>query len=474
MTVIPHRSELFQSCQEVYQFLAFCQQQSIRDQHPKIVSLTTEIGTIDPLVLLHHFARADQLHFYFENPHKQEAMVAIDAAVCHVGQVGQPHRFSCAKQFVQDTAQHIISHDSDALPICGPRFFGGFTFFADAHGLSPIFPPATLFLPRWQIARHQDTGILVANAMVSACVDIADLAESIWQQWQHIQRLATRKVPTTTRQLQPSLKPVESTCRFKQSVRAAIATIEAQDLHKIVLAHAVDVTAEQPFSPTRSLQNLRQHYPGCYIFSMSNGKGHSFIGASPERLISVHHGELVTDALAGSAPRSESVAADSAIATHLRLSEKERHEHRVVVDFITQKLTAIGLQPLSAAVPSLLRLSNIQHLHTPIRAKLPPTVHPLDILKRLHPTPAVAGVPRRHACREIRKYEAFERDLYAAPLGWLDPQGNCEFIVGIRSALIEGNRARLYAGAGIVAGSDPERELAEIQLKLSTLLNTLV
>lgn len=474
MTVIPHRSELFQSCQEVYRFLVFCQQQSIRDQHPKIASLTTEIGTIDPLVVLHHFASPDQLHFYFENSHKQEAVVAIDAAVCHVGQMGQPHRFSQAKQFVQDATPHIIAHGSETLPVYGPRFFGGFTFFADDGQVQSTFPAATLFLPRWQIARYQDTGVLVANATVSASVDIADLAESIWQQWQQIQRIATRKIPTVTGQAPPIQTPVASTQCFKQSVQSAIATIAAQDLHKIVLAHAVDVTAEQPFSPTRSLQNLRQHYPGCYIFSMSNGQGHSFIGASPERLISVHHGELVTDALAGSAPRSQSAETDSAIAAHLRLSEKERHEHRVVVDFITQKLTDIGLQPLSAAVPSLLRLSNIQHLHTPIRAKLPSTVHPLDILKRLHPTPAVAGVPRRHACREIRKYEAFERDLYAAPLGWLDPDGNCEFIVGIRSALITGNRARLYAGAGIVAGSDPERELAEIQLKLSTLINTLV
>ena len=101
-------------------------------------------------------------------------------------------------------------------------------------------------------------------------------------------------------------------------------------------------------------------------------------------------------------------------------------------------------------------------------------MHPLEIVAKLHPTPAVAGVARDIAMKEIRRYESFERGLYAAPLGWVDYQGNSEFIVGIRSALIDGSSARLYAGAGIVEGSDPDKELAEIQLKLQALLKALV
>ena len=122
----------------------------------------------------------------------------------------------------------------------------------------------------------------------------------------------------------------------------------------------------------------------------------------------------------------------------------------------------------------LLQLSNIQHLWTPIRAAVPANIHPLEIVACLHPTPAVAGAPRTVACEEIRRYETFDRALYAAPLGWIDSRGNSEFVVGIRSALIEGCQARLYAGAGIVAGSDPNKELAEIQMKFQALLNTLV
>ena len=228
----------------------------------------------------------------------------------------------------------------------------------------------------------------------------------------------------------------------------------------------------RPFHLVNCLDNLRQRHPDCYTFSLGNGRGDHFIGASPERLLTVHQGQLITDALAGSAPRGENAIEDALLANKLLASEKEQREHRAVSDFINQKLRQIGLNPQNS--PSrLLKLSNIQHLWTPIHAKLKPSIHPLEIVAQLHPTPAVAGVPTEIALAQIRHYETFDRSLYAAPLGWIDCQNNSEFIVGIRSALIEGDRARLYAGAGIVAGSDPEKELAEIQLKFQALLKAL-
>jgi menaquinone-specific isochorismate synthase len=178
--------------------------------------------------------------------------------------------------------------------------------------------------------------------------------------------------------------------------------------------------------------------------------------------------------LAGSAPRGKTTDEDAELANRLLTSEKERREHRVVIDFITQRLSQLGLHPEILSQPKLLQLLNIQHLWTPIQAQLPADVNPLEIVAQLHPTPAVAGAPTEIAQEEIRHYETFNRSLYAAPLGWIDSRGDSEFIVGIRSALIDDCRARLYAGAGIVAGSDPEKELAEIQLKLQALLKALV
>lgn len=475
MPVIPHRPDLFQSCKEIYQFLLSCQQQSIRDNQVKIASLSTAIEAVDPLVVLQHLATPDQPHFYFENPRKSEAIAAIDPAVCHVTDEYQGDRFAQAETFLQTCLDQVILSGDEPLPFSGPHFFNSFTFFNQVSSLESPFPSATVFLPRWQIARCQHQSVLVMNAVVSAGIDITGLAETLWQQWQRLRSLHYQApLPVAVWPQSAMQQDVSAPRQLKAAVTAALETIQARRLQKIVLAHAIDVTAPRSFSLTQSLQNLRQRYPGCYIFSTSNGKGQTFIGASPERLISIRQGELVTDALAGSAPRGQTSEADWQFANRLRLSEKERHEHRVVVDFITQQLIGIGLQPLSAAVPGLLRLSNIQHLHTPIRAKLPASVHPLQVVTALHPTPAVAGAPRELACEEIRQYETFERSLYAGPLGWVDHQGNSEFIVGIRSALIEENRARLYAGAGIVPGSNPEKELAEIQLKLRALLDALV
>jgi menaquinone-specific isochorismate synthase len=137
------------------------------------------------------------------------------------------------------------------------------------------------------------------------------------------------------------------------------------------------------------------------------------------------------------------------------------------------RLRAQGLSPRHSTPPGLLRLPHIQHLHTPICADVPRHVSPLALVEALHPTPAVAGVPTQTACDLIQQEEPCDRGLYAAPFGWVDPYGNSEFIVGIRSALIQGNQARLYAGAGIVDGSDPARELAEVQLKLQAIAEAL-
>ncbi|NJO19634.1 MAG: isochorismate synthase [Spirulinaceae cyanobacterium RM2_2_10] len=259
---------------------------------------------------------------------------------------------------------------------------------------------------------------------------------------------------------------------FVPATRAALAAIQAEQLSKIVLAQPLDVVAAGALDPIATLARLRQHYPDCTCFSLSNGRGSYFLGASPERLASIRDRHLVVDALAGSAPRGRDAIEDARFAQQLLNSDKDRREHQAVSHYLSEQLQSLGLRP-QLAPRQLRQLSNIQHLWTPITAQLPAQVQPLEVVAQLHPTPAVAGVPTAAACEQIRHYENFERGLYAAPIGWLDMQGNSEFVVGIRSALLSGARARLYAGAGIVAGSDPDREQAEVQLKLQAMLAAL-
>jgi menaquinone-specific isochorismate synthase len=469
MAVLPCRVNFSLDYKKLYQFLLASQQNCPRHCR-QIVSISLAVEPIDPLVVLEKMAQPNQLNFYFENKAKGEAIAAIDA-LAKLKLAGK-NRFTHAQNFIQSCLDKTQIFSTIDHAFAEPHFFCSFSFFERAGANYP-FPAATVFLPRWQLARQGDRCVLVANLGITADLNIEAVLQQLLYNIQTI--TSSEKVINKPQNFGQSFikEDVTSIDHFKRSVSDCCESIQSNHLNKIVLAHAIDVKASTAFNLFQSLNNLRQLHPDCYVFSTSNGKGQNFIGASPERLISIHEQQLLTDALAGSIPRGKTVAEDAALANRLLNSEKERHEHRVVIDFITQRLERLGIIP-QLLTPRLRRLSNIQHLWTPIQAKVPHNVHPLEIVAALHPTPAVAGNGRNIACAKIRDYERFERGLYAAPLGWVNNKGNSEFIVGIRSALIDSDRARLYAGAGIVAGSNPDQETAEVQLKLQALLKALV
>lgn len=383
-------------------------------------------------------------------------------------------RFSETQAFINSCLSRMIVAGNLDQPFSGPHFFCSFSFSVDGSQNGFSYPDATVLLPVWQIARHNWGCVIVVNLLISAEINLERLTEQTWQRLQGICTLPSHaglnSVSPKPDNIQISRNDIAS---FKASVSSVLRAINNHQLHKIVLAHAIEVTAPQPFCLTQSLDCLRQRYPACHIFSVDHGQGITFMGASPERLLRISDRHLTTDALAGSAPRGNTAVEDIELANGLLDSPKELHEHQVVLEFITQRLIQLGLAPQLSRQPQLLRLSNIQHLWTPIQAIVPSKMSPLEIVATLHPTPAVAGAPREIACEHIRHYENFGRSLYAAPLGWIDHRANGEFIVGIRSALIRGCWAKLYAGAGIVAGSNPNKEFAEIELKLQALLEAL-
>ncbi|MEH2317063.1 isochorismate synthase [Nostoc sp.] len=471
MTVLPCRSNFFVEHKDLYQFLVAVQEKCVKNNSRQIVSISQEIDLVDPLLVLDKLTQANEINFYFENRGKGEAIVAIDAVAKL--QIDGADRFTQAEYFIKSCLNNIINFGNANQPFSGPHFFCYFSFFDKNTQVDYPFPSATIFLPRWQVAVQNQRCILVTNIIINANVNIQRLLDNLQNKIEFIQSLEYYPANIDYFPAKFYKKSVTNAAQFKRSVVSALEKIRSSHLSKIVLADILDVKSSNHFDLVKSLNNLRQIHPNCYIFSTSNGKGQNFIGASPERLISINNQQLITDALAGSAPRGKTPAEDAANANRLLNSEKEKHEHLLVLDFITQRLCQLGLLPQILA-PRLRQLSNIQHLWTPVSAMVPPNIHPLKIVGQLHPTPAVAGAARDVACAEIRRYESFERGLYAAPLGWIDSQGNCEFIVGIRSALIDGDRARLYAGAGIVAGSDPHKEFAEVQLKLQALLKALV
>jgi len=241
---------------------------------------------------------------------------------------------------------------------------------------------------------------------------------------------------------------------------------------KVVLARGVEVSAEMPFDVRHALHHLRAAYPAASIFVFQRGQ-RCFLCATPERLARVVDGTVHTIALAGTAPRGASDADDHALGEALLHSEKNRREHAIVVETIRRGIAPLVSSLDVAQSPHLLRLANVQHLQTPITGTLIPGKTILDLVAALHPTPAVGGFPRDAAMTVIREREQLDRGWYAGPTGWVGPDGDGEFAVALRSALVEGDHATLFAGCGIVADSEPQREYEETCLKLRVMLDAL-
>ncbi|WP_013320591.1 isochorismate synthase [Gloeothece verrucosa] len=467
--VVPDHGNLIQDEKALYRFLLACQEKATGKGKSQIVSFSQQINSIDPLAVLEKIIQPNLLYSYWENRRKEEAILGY--GVTKSLTLDSPDRFSQSQQFIENCLNHTLRVGE--IFNAEPYWFCSFTFFEANLSETTPFPSATIFLPQIQIIKKKQQCILVINCSINPKINLKLLLEQINYHSKFIKDSSEFNCLVPAKSHEKKIAEFYPSYNFKAAVSSALKSIESQQFSKLVLAHAINVISRENFPIVSSLNNLRQRYPDCYTFSVSNGKGHHFIGASPERLISIQNQQLVTDALAGSAPRGKTAKEDAKIAQTLLRNEKERREHQAVSEFITQRLFKLGLAPHCSPL-KLLKLSNIQHLWTPIYAHLKPHIHPLQIVAQLHPTPAVAGVPTEIACEQIRHYETFDRGLYAAPLGWIDSQGNSEFIVGIRSALIEDNHARLYAGAGIVAGSDPDKELAEIQLKFQALMKALL
>ncbi len=271
----------------------------------------------------------------------------------------------------------------------------------------------------------------------------------------------------------PPAEAVLSPAAWEAAVRAALEAIAVGALQKVVLARPVVLPLPAPPDPVAVLQALHRSQPRAYCFLFEPRPGAAFVGATPELLARVQHGRVETVALAGSIARGRDEHEDALLGRELLRSAKDRREHAAVVTAIREALAPLTRGLAAPSQPRLRRLPHIQHLETPLRGLLRPGVGLLEVAAALHPTPALGGVPRAAALDFIAAHEPYPRGWYAAPVGLVFPDGSGELGVAIRSALLLGDRAVLYAGAGIVAGSDPAREWQETTLKLETMRRAL-
>jgi menaquinone-specific isochorismate synthase len=471
MTILPVNPAENPTPEALRAFLAQCAETARASGHAQLVSISVAVESLDPLAVLESIFDPNEVHFYAERPAQGFAVAGAEAVLGFTA--SGPGRFADAKAFIEGTLANTIAVGPVGENFAGPHFFiaGG---FADSAPAGAPFPALSLFVPRWQVSRMGDGSVAVANLPVTADAPVDLLAAKVWKAHAKFRVFDYSAARQKSRPSAPRrIEEMGGTGWYQRAVTRALAEIAHGDYEKIVLARAQRLTTPEEFHPLGVLNHLRQHYPDCYAFSVGNGGGQSFIGATPERLVRVAGGRMHTEALAGSAPRGRSASEDAGLARALLHDDKELREHRHVLDAIAGRLADVGVRLEYSAQPRLLGLANVQHLHTPISATLPAGVHILDLVERLHPTPAVGGTPRDPAVAAIGRMEGFERGLYAGPLGWVDHRGGGEFFVGLRSALVSGHTATAYAGAGIVAGSDPEKEFAETELKFHALIEAL-
>lgn len=260
---------------------------------------------------------------------------------------------------------------------------------------------------------------------------------------------------------------------WTRAVRAALARIESGCIEKVVLARCREIVATRAWEPIPVYAALREAHPSCCRYFYADGSGSVFLGASPERLVSLRAGRVEADAVAGTLRGATAGADENALAETLAADRKERREHGIVVREIAASLKAICDSVAAESGPSVQRLPHLLHLRTRITAAARPGTHILDLVSSLHPTSAVAGYPRAAALDFLREWEPVDRGWYAGPVGWMNAAGEGDFTVGLRSVLLRGDRALLFAGAGIVAGSDPDREWEECEVKMRTIEDAL-
>ena len=350
-------------------------------------------------------------------------------------------RFTAADKWLRALLDGAEVDDQVGLPGCGPVAFGSFTF-------DPASDGSVLIVPRVVLGRRGGRAWLTTMAGGPGSLPAGWPAGG-----------APPAGPGLIRWHDGSL----SAPQWERAVAAAVDRIKAGRLRKVVLARDLYASATSPIDDRLVLARLAARYPDCYTFACAG-----LVGATPELLIKRQGREVSSLVLAGTAPRGNDPAHDARLGAALLASAKETEEHEYAAASVRESLAPLCDQLTVAAQPTLLKFANLQHLATAVRGTLSAreakgTV--LALAGALHPTAAVCGTPTEVAMELIRELEGMDRGRYAGPVGWVDGAGNGEWGIALRCAELDGARARLFAGGGIVADSDPAAELAETQTK---------
>ena len=448
---------------------------NIGDSPSPLLTVTLPIAPIDPLAALELNPDYEE-KFYWDHPDNK---LSISAAgkVRELKATGVDRFEEIASQ-TAGLKDEIDAYTAVMHSMAGPLFLGGYSF--DNHNIGRIwkkFGAARFVLPEWMLVKSDTLHLLTLT------IDKKDEApHEIYQQiisrlteFIHLSGEFPGEVQQETEEsgILCSLQAPDEHHDWIRKVEQARDMIHKKQFDKIVLARPLTVESKTAPVFTKITYRLRERYPECFNFLVQKDSDTAFVGATPERLASFRNNRFRTEGLAGSTSRGKSALEDAALAQSLLKSRKDRNEHEFVIRAINDNLKKYSKRIEHPKKPEIKKLNNVQHLFTPISASIKKGVQIHELISEMHPTPAVGGFPRDEAVAHIYDIEQMDRGWYAAPVGWFNLNGWGEFAVAIRSALLHKNRAVLYAGCGIVADSDPEKEWNETLLKFKPMLESL-
>jgi salicylate biosynthesis isochorismate synthase/menaquinone-specific isochorismate synthase len=435
-----------------------------------LVSVTAAVAAADPCAVIFASRLASDRWFCWEQPDRDFALAGMGVAREAAGR--GPRRFAEVAQAIGEAERDAVVEEPLGLPAgAGPAWLGGFAFDPEGGGSATwsSFDPGSLFLPEVSICRRGARSFLTVNALVGPGEDAGRRAAELGARLAGLRTEATLSLLDPHPTARPTITSARPPRAFEAAVEAATTRIGAGEMQKVVLAREVIVEAASAHDPGPIFGAMREQFPACFCFCAGTPEA-AFLGASPELLVRRSGAGVSTVALAGSTRRSSDPAVDDHLGERLLRSDKDRREHRIVVERIVRRLRPHAVWVETGPEPEIVKVANIQHLATPVIAQLAAPRSAIELAGMLHPTPAVGGEPWPAAAAALTELEAMDRGWYAAPVGWMDATEDGEFCVALRSALLRDRRAHLFAGVGVVAGSDPEAELAETEVKLQAML----
>ena len=444
---------------------------SKKNKKKYLFSYSVKINIVDVLPFINYKKNTNCLKFFWKCPSKKISFFGVKAIWKKDFTNG--NRDFNIKNDVKLLFSKSVSISNDKA--IGPKIFGGHSFLNETNcdDTWENFPRSSYFLTECLVSCIDNNTWLTISTFIKPDSNQNLIYKKIIQHINDFNQYSSSNIDNNQKITISKVKQETNNNIWNDMINSVIKEINSGKVEKVVVSRLKEIHIKEKINLFSVLQRLTDDYPECTTFMFDFPDRSIFLGCSPERLIKVKNDILKTEALAGTSPRSKNDKLDQSLSDKLIASSKENKEHNFVVKKIKEKLKPILKEVKINSKPKVIKLANVQHLKTKISGLLNVKIHIVDLVKKLHPTPAVAGSPTSKAIEIINKYEQIDRGWYSGPVGWFDSEGEGEFNVALRSALIKNQTIYVYAGCGIISDSIPQKEWDESELKMMAIITSL-